>query len=982
MNYKNEYNVFDGTKSIGINQLPREAWTSLSGGSSYGNSSIAKDAYRTLGIANRCVAIRSNAIASLPWTVSDMNGNNIYSTDDAMLPEKLVFLKSFKQKLYLIESSLSIFARSYLFLYQPFKSKDSLQWVLSSSVDPIWDTEEGIVGFRRNLSKEDQRDFDVGDVAYFLIPNPLDEMKYGVSPLEAAADAANVNINLNAFANHFIERGAIKATLLRVDPSMQKKDRESLKNWWSGMMNGLANAWKTNVLSTAVEPVVVGEGLKDIADHQISRSKAEDVAVSMGVPFSVVFSNAANHATSITDQRNMYNFTILPEADLIAEELNEKLFNPLGYIFNFEEEMIKIFQNSEKERAETYKIYVDGKIKPSIAAQIAGLTLPPQLEFDDLDEDSQDVLEGNIDGQSNENANEEVMTSDDSENSENNDDQNNQNNSTKESEDFIKESSQFRRWAKKRIKDNDPNDVWSIKDFTAEFIDSATKRKIVSELLQQELENDEGDDDEEDYFPDGLDGIKEKRPLEITGSDDSNNLTETTERKAVTGIQKGLSLQKAAIFEGNEDKLDADPSEVNLAALLSAPTRVETASETASDALRRALIEGVDLGTKTAIKGLEGIGIGFDYTLVNVAARQWADRNVGELISGINNTTKRSVQTAVSQWIQNGESLRQLERELRPTFGKQRAELIASTEVTKAFAEGNRLAFADSGVVQKIEWRAAADERVCPICGPLHGKRGDLNNGLKGMGFPPAHPRCRCWIVPVVEVNIPKPKPKPTNKNTNIVDVKSTVHKDSLKTVKFSDGDGYSKRAESLAKQAIESLSKVHTFDGKGIQIEGRNYNQLSFGTAGEYYHSKGSSDVGRINVYQYNFTDGDVKLTTIHEFGHYLDKQNFGLIDDKNAAVTDVKEIMKELEKTKAVKNLLKLGDENPTINWYQYTTTEKEIFARAYSQYIATKLNDKEMLESIEELSKNDFQWTTKEFKPIVKLFDKLIIEKGWIR
>ena len=39
----------------------------------------------------------------------------------------------------------------------------------------------------------------------------------------------------------------------------------------------------------------------------------------------------------------------------------------------------------------------------------------------------------------------------------------------------------------------------------------------------------------------------------------------------------------------------------------------------------------------------------------------------------------------------------------------------------------------------------------CPICGPLQGQQAALGQQFEG-GFdnPPAHPRCRCWVVPVV----------------------------------------------------------------------------------------------------------------------------------------------------------------------------------------------------------------------------------------
>lgn len=44
------------------------------------------------------------------------------------------------------------------------------------------------------------------------------------------------------------------------------------------------------------------------------------------------------------------------------------------------------------------------------------------------------------------------------------------------------------------------------------------------------------------------------------------------------------------------------------------------------DMLRRALLNGVDLGVSFAVSDLESTGFGFDWTLANDDAKQWAER--------------------------------------------------------------------------------------------------------------------------------------------------------------------------------------------------------------------------------------------------------------------------------------------------------------------------------------------------------------------
>lgn len=169
--------------------------------------------------------------------------------------------------------------------------------------------------------------------------------------------------------------------------------------------------------------------------------------------------------------------------------------------------------------------------------------------------------------------------------------------------------------------------------------------------------------------------------------------------------------------------------------------------------LRNAALEGA----QTALDGLLDVGVGVSWELVNEAVVNWARAYTGNLITGINGTSQRFVQARVSEWIASGEPLDALEQSLRPMFGKVRSEMIAVTETTNAFAQGNLATWRESGVVDGKRWQTAVDDRVCPICQPLQGMEVGLDeNGFTteaggiGLEAPPAHVRCRCWLQPVV----------------------------------------------------------------------------------------------------------------------------------------------------------------------------------------------------------------------------------------
>ena len=183
------------------------------------------------------------------------------------------------------------------------------------------------------------------------------------------------------------------------------------------------------------------------------------------------------------------------------------------------------------------------------------------------------------------------------------------------------------------------------------------------------------------------------------------------------------------------------------------------------DAIARTLYDAAGAGVNIALDQLERIGVGFDYTLVNTRAQDWAKRYSYELIQGINDTTKQAVQQAVERWYGNGEPLSALIDDLQPAFSKKRAKLIAQTETTRSAAEGNRIGYKESGVVTGLVWKTVNDgEKVCPICQALDGKIISIEGGRfydelpaeirdkmkRAFEVPPSHPGCRCRLAPQV----------------------------------------------------------------------------------------------------------------------------------------------------------------------------------------------------------------------------------------
>ena len=154
-----------------------------------------------------------------------------------------------------------------------------------------------------------------------------------------------------------------------------------------------------------------------------------------------------------------------------------------------------------------------------------------------------------------------------------------------------------------------------------------------------------------------------------------------------------------------------------------------------------------ELAEQGAMATSESLGIGVDVGLVNLEALGWAHSYTFELITGINGTSQKVVEKALENFITTpGYTRGDFEEAIVNTFGEVRAEMIAVTETTRAYAEGNEIGADEirrAGIELNTIWLTNADDLVCDICAPLHNKkRGDGWTDL-----PPAHVNCRCGVV-------------------------------------------------------------------------------------------------------------------------------------------------------------------------------------------------------------------------------------------
>lgn len=372
--------TYNASKSVPIEALPPEAWRDLTGAEP---ATPTARQWETVGWLHRCINIRANGLVRVPYSLTGRGGEEIWrSTDKTPLPQPIGWLRDLPFLFSLTETALCLVGESFWMKEKNRVRIVNLRWLAPQTMTPIWDEEKGLTAFERRIGGQ-KRDLQRDEIVYFALPNPLHETKPGPAPAMAAAAAAGVLYNIDAFASAFFERGAIKATLLTVEGNPPKAEVEKLEAWWKRFFSGNKNAYQSAAVRAGVTPVVVGEGLESLANQALTTEKRQDIATALGIPHSLVFSDAANYATAEQDELNFLNYTILPSARMIENAVNRQLLEPMGYGMRFHFENMDAFQVDETQRASSLYQLRQAGMPMETALAVLGYEIPEGLPIEE-----------------------------------------------------------------------------------------------------------------------------------------------------------------------------------------------------------------------------------------------------------------------------------------------------------------------------------------------------------------------------------------------------------------------------------------------------------------------------------------------------------------------------------------------------------------------------------------------------------------------
>jgi hypothetical protein len=379
------YVYTNGTKTLDFPQYPADAWNFSMGGP---DELVDEAFYSRVSAVFRAINLTASATAHIPFALVTARGTE-YDTSDKW-KNKVGFMANPSELIRLWRMSLSMTNAAYGFM-EVTKGVKTLRYIAPHTMTPNV-TVDGLKSFKRTLGTR-TTDYPVGrgcpitwmwrlDHSTEILPAKATEYK-------AMMASAGVLYYSDHFIEEFFKRGGIKPTMLVLKGMTTRENIDKIENIWDKVVRGyykyLGKVFQGVDAQGGLEAVTIGDGVDAFKDQELTQSAIANVAMSIGMPLSLLLSNSANYATAMVEYKGWYENSLAPWCEFMAEEMTQQLFKPLGLRFEFRPEMTDPGQEDEVARAGAYASYIGAGMLPSIAAQVVGIELPPGVEYESLD---------------------------------------------------------------------------------------------------------------------------------------------------------------------------------------------------------------------------------------------------------------------------------------------------------------------------------------------------------------------------------------------------------------------------------------------------------------------------------------------------------------------------------------------------------------------------------------------------------------------
>lgn len=720
--------------------------------------------------AARCVEIRSASLNRLEWFVQDKRTKK--RLEDHPLTKVMEWGKYRPIRKH--EWSKMIWGETFFYpVMNEYGYYTELQWLNNLSVDV--DTSQGYISqyWYSPLYGGETKTVKPRDMVFFKTDNPFDDLR-GLSRFETCLLELGIDKNISRVTKAFYDNDARPGLLLIPEHDLQKGDGQKLMDQWKANFQGSKNAGKPALLPRAIKEVKEVQRAPSIDDVELRESVRREICAAFGVPLSIAGAwDDAQYQSAPEQRRSLYEETIIPEAEELSRDWTQDVLPYFDDDDNLEVSfdataIMALTENAlEKTQVANSKL-VSGGISlneyrqeiglkpiekgnvfyiPTGVVQVAsdqigemqpaqtyppfGSTIAPPFAAAQL-ERGQTPLPETPPAQLSAPETPKALPA------------------PQESPD-----KELRAWEKKALN----NGATKAQKFQTYVTPPDVERYVRAHLTP-----------DMDYanirtvFTMARHLLKKKAVAEPEATPAQYEQYWRRYDQLLEAIGNAwLDDYMARAWNQIDNQIGEEYDEGAFSESLAAnrPGLIDEWLGTPDQpgTLAQLVLAGMAAGSEALQRDIpnpnKAAPVQVDWNLLDKQAYDFVQSYVFDLIKRLDDTTREQVRKTFAAWMTSGKPLTDLKDELETIFKDPvRAENIAQTETTRAYAEGAFNRWEQAGVTEGV-WQTVRDQLVCDICGPLHGTTGNFREGWRHprdgkLYKPPAHPRCRCFARPKV----------------------------------------------------------------------------------------------------------------------------------------------------------------------------------------------------------------------------------------
>ena len=317
----------------------------------------------------RAVNLRADAISSVPYRLM-RNGVEV----------EWPWKKNFSRLIASTERSLLVAGAAYWVRIVKGRTLVGFEALNPTTVNYRYDPNLGTLenpylglSFNQVIGGKMYGPWTIEQIVYFRENSFTDDVGPGLAAAQVAMQNAQLSYNLDRFTSMFFEGGAQPVTVMNLPDSMDDAEFRRMGTEINQRGSGVLNAFKwIFVRAQELKVQKITPDINTLMMPELADRTLKQIAMTMGVPLTMLEASAANYATADSDRQSFWRETVIPRLPKLADVMNEQLLNPLNYSIEFMPEQLDVMQADEAQRAGSLLQLTQAGVPLRAAMQILG----------------------------------------------------------------------------------------------------------------------------------------------------------------------------------------------------------------------------------------------------------------------------------------------------------------------------------------------------------------------------------------------------------------------------------------------------------------------------------------------------------------------------------------------------------------------------------------------------------------------------------